>query len=96
MLRLDFNEATHDFARRAQYWPYVLWSRFGDVLLPVTSGFDPATELSVYAGRADENVVSLLAVNKAARRWRPSSTCKGRDDGGASRHRPLPTCAPPR
>ncbi|MCB0158698.1 MAG: hypothetical protein KDD83_11255 [Caldilineaceae bacterium] len=65
MLRLDFNEATHDFARRAQYWPYVLWSRFGDVLLPVTSGFDPATELSVYAGRAEDNVVSLLAVNKS-------------------------------
>jgi len=54
----------YDFARSPQYYVFPLWSRFGDNMLPVTSTYDPATTLSVYAGRIDPSTVSLLVINK--------------------------------
>jgi len=52
------------YFRAPQYYAFVLWSRFGGELLPVNSGFNPATQLSVYAGRIDANTMSVLAINK--------------------------------
>jgi len=53
-----------DYSRSPQYYVFPLWSRFGDTLLPVTSSYDAATTLSVYAGRIDASTISVLAVNK--------------------------------
>jgi len=52
------------YFRAPQYYAFVLWSRFGAEMLPVATGFNPATELSVYAGRIDPSTYSLLAINK--------------------------------
>lgn len=62
LLRLD-----HAMARSPQYFAFVLWSRFGDRMLPVTSTLNPATQLSVYAGWDGARAFSLLAINKTAR-----------------------------
>ncbi len=51
--------------RYPQYYVFPLWSRFGGELLPVSSSFDPARELSVYAGRDGDGRLSLLVINKA-------------------------------
>ncbi|HMQ35811.1 MAG TPA: alpha-L-arabinofuranosidase, partial [Chloroflexaceae bacterium] len=51
--------------RYPQYYAFPLWARFGGELLPVSSSFDPARELSVYAGRDAEGRVALLVINKA-------------------------------
>jgi alpha-L-arabinofuranosidase len=51
--------------RRPQYYAYVLWSKFGNVMLPVTSTADAASTLSVYAGRVNSSTLSLLAINKS-------------------------------
>ncbi len=59
LLRLD-----HGMARSPQYFAFVLWSRFGAQMLPVTSTLNPATQLSVYAGRDGPNTLTLLAINK--------------------------------
>lgn len=40
--------------------------RFGSQMLPVTSTLPAATQLSVYAGRADTNTLTLFAINKSA------------------------------
>ncbi len=50
--------------RYPQYYAFPLWSRFGGELLPVASSFDPARDLSVYAGRTADGQVSLLVINK--------------------------------
>lgn len=55
-----------DFTRTPQYYAFVLWSRFGEQVLPVESRFDPTDTLSVYAGRAADGTISLLAINKTA------------------------------
>ncbi|MBK8904155.1 MAG: alpha-L-arabinofuranosidase [Anaerolineaceae bacterium] len=49
-----------------QYFAYTLWSRFGSELLPAASSLPADTTLSVYAGRIDENTISILAINKTA------------------------------
>ncbi|MCB8977288.1 MAG: alpha-L-arabinofuranosidase [Ardenticatenaceae bacterium] len=49
-----------------QYYTYVLWSRFGAEMLPVLNPLPADTTLSIYAGRIDENTVSILAINKTA------------------------------
>lgn len=54
------------FFRAPQYYVYPLWSRFGAEMLPVTSSVNPATQLSVYAGRINTTTLSLLAINKSA------------------------------
>jgi hypothetical protein len=51
--------------RSPQYYVFPLWSRFGGEMLPTTSTFDAATQLSVYGGRVDETTISLLAINKS-------------------------------
>lgn len=52
------------FAPNPQYYAFLLWAQFGSELLPVTSPFAADTSLSVYAGRDEQGVVSLLAINK--------------------------------
>ncbi len=50
--------------RSPQYYVYPLWARFGSQMIPLTSSLNPATQLSLYAGRIDGNTISLLAINK--------------------------------
>ncbi len=50
--------------RSPQYYGMLLWQRFGSELLPVESVFSPSTTLSVYAGRTDDGIITLLAINK--------------------------------
>ena len=52
------------YALSPQYYVFPIWSRFGTQLLPVTSIYAADTTLSVYAGKLDDNTVSLLAINK--------------------------------
>lgn len=52
------------FARSPQYYVMPLWERFGEQILPVQSSYDPATTLSVYAGRSADGTLSLLVINK--------------------------------
>jgi hypothetical protein len=52
------------YARSPQYYVFPLWAQFGSEMLPVTNSENPATTLSVYAGRMDGNTLSLLAINK--------------------------------
>ena len=52
------------YARSPQYYVFPLWERFGAEMLPVTSSYDAATTLSVYAGKVDAGTVSVLAINK--------------------------------
>ncbi len=54
------------YYRAPQYYVYPLWARFGSQMLPVTSTADPATQLSVYAGRVNSVTLSLMAINKTA------------------------------
>ncbi len=54
----------NQFYRAPQYYVYPLWARFGSQMLPVTSTLSEATQLSLYAGRVDDNTISLLAINK--------------------------------
>lgn len=53
--------------RQPKYYVYPIWARFGDRMLPVTASADPARELSVYAGRAGADTVSVLLINKSER-----------------------------
>lgn len=53
-----------DYRRAPQYYAFPLWSRFGSQMLPVSSRFDPSRALSVYAGRADDGTITLMAINK--------------------------------
>jgi hypothetical protein len=50
--------------RTPQYYAMKLWSRFGNTLLPISSPLSDETTLSVYAGRAEDSSVSVLAINK--------------------------------
>jgi hypothetical protein len=59
LIRLD-----HNYMRSPQYFSYVLWSRFGSVMVPVTSTAVATATLSVYAGRVGTDTVVLLAINK--------------------------------
>lgn len=54
------------FERYPQYYIFPLWAKFGNELLPVTSPFASDTTLSTYAGKNDEGMVSLLAINKTS------------------------------
>jgi hypothetical protein len=60
LLRLD-----EGMARSPQYYAYVLWSRFGNEMLPVTTTVDAASTLSVYVGRPDATMLTVLAINKS-------------------------------
>jgi len=62
------------FYRAPQYYIFPLWSRFGTELLPTTSSFDAATELSLYSGRIDANTYTLLAINKSGQTQRGALT----------------------
>lgn len=53
--------------RQPQYYAFPIWARFGLTTLPVTSSVDPAKEMSVYAGRPEAGVVSVLLINKSDR-----------------------------
>ena len=53
-----------DGVRSPQYYALNLWSRFGTALLPVESPLLNTTTLSVYAGRADDGTLSMMAINK--------------------------------
>jgi hypothetical protein len=52
--------------RHPQYYVYPLWARFGNEMLPVTNSLPADSTLSVYAGRADEGTLSVLAINKTS------------------------------
>lgn len=52
------------FAPNPQYYALQLWGQFGDEMLNVQHPFDPATTLSVYAGRRADGSLTLLAINK--------------------------------
>jgi hypothetical protein len=68
------------YARSPQYYVFPMWSRFGSEMLPVSSGHNAATELSVYAGRIDPWTVSLLAINKTGNRITTSIGLDGAPD----------------
>ncbi len=51
--------------RTPQYYAMVLWSRFGNALLPVDAPTLSETTLSLYAGRAEDGSLSILAINKS-------------------------------
>ncbi len=57
---LDF----YNYARSPQYYVFPLWSKFGTQMVPVTSSYDAATTLSVYAGKIDPWTASVLVINK--------------------------------
>jgi hypothetical protein len=52
------------FARAPQYYVYPMWARFGSAMVPVANPENAATTFSVYAGWADEDTLSVLAINK--------------------------------
>jgi hypothetical protein len=52
------------YARSPQYYVFPLWSKFGSNMVPVTSSFNAATTLSVYAGKLDPWTASVLVINK--------------------------------
>lgn len=52
------------YALSPQYYVFPIWSRFGTHMLPVVSTYAADTTLSVYAGKLDDDTVSLLAINK--------------------------------
>jgi hypothetical protein len=68
------------YARSPQYYALALWTRFGDELLAADVGFATNTEISAYAGRADDGTISVLAVNKTAE----PTTAQLRIVGGAA------------
>ncbi|MBX3014137.1 MAG: hypothetical protein KF832_21630 [Caldilineaceae bacterium] len=55
----------NDYYRSPQYYVFSLWARMGSHLLPITSPYDAATQLSLYGGRVDDNTFTLLAINKS-------------------------------
>ncbi|MBE2221914.1 MAG: alpha-L-arabinofuranosidase [Anaerolineae bacterium] len=50
--------------RSPQYYVFPMWSRFGSEMLPVSSPYASDTTLSVYAGKDENGMVSLLVINK--------------------------------
>jgi alpha-L-arabinofuranosidase len=66
--------------RNPQYYALALWTRFGDELLATDVGFTTETELSAYAGRAEDGTISVLAINKTAE----PTTARVRIGGGAA------------
>lgn len=54
------------FYRAPQYYVYPLWARFGTEMAPAMVTADPATPLSVYAGKVNDTTLSVLAINKSA------------------------------
>ena len=56
--------AGDNFTRSPQYYVFPLWSRFGSKMLPVSSTYNAATTLSVYAGMADPFTATVMAINK--------------------------------
>lgn len=65
------------YFRGPQYYVYPLWSRFGTQMLPVTSSLPADTDLSVYAGRVNDFVYSLMAINKTGNPIAASITLDG-------------------
>ena len=55
---------TETYALSPQYYVFPIWSRFGTQMLPVASTYAADTTLSVYAGKLDDDTISLLAINK--------------------------------
>lgn len=55
---------TETYALSPQYYAFPIWSRFGTQMLPVVSTYAADTTLSVYAGKLDDDTISLLAINK--------------------------------
>jgi hypothetical protein len=50
--------------RNPQFYAIAMWSRFGEDLLPVSSGFDSAETLSAYASTDGAGGYTVLAINK--------------------------------
>jgi len=48
-----------------QFYGLALWQLFGDQMLPISTGFDPQTTLSAYAGVRADGTITLLVVNKS-------------------------------
>jgi hypothetical protein len=57
------NSATSD--PMPQFYGLALWQLFGDQMLPISTGFDPQTTLSAYAGVRADGTITLLVVNKS-------------------------------
>ena len=55
-----------DFTRNPTYFSWLMWSRFGTEMLPVSSGLNPGSQLSVYAGRRGPGELSLYVINKSS------------------------------
>lgn len=53
-----------NYSRSPQYYAFPLWAEFGSQMLPVTTSFNEAATLSVYAGKIDPATVTVLAINK--------------------------------
>jgi alpha-L-arabinofuranosidase len=72
--------------RTPQYWTYLLWSRFGNIMVPVTSTLNAESELAVYAGLIDYDTASIYVINKTGRPIEASITLDGarRVTGGLS------------
>ncbi len=66
-----------DYARSPQYYVFPLWAKFGQEMLPITSSYNAATQLSVYAGRIDPWTVSVLAINKTGNQISSSIALNG-------------------
>ncbi len=52
------------YVRNPEYYVFPLWSKFGTQMVPVTSSYNAATTLSVYAGKIDPWTASVLVINK--------------------------------
>ena len=55
-----------DFTRNPTYFSWLMWSRFGSEMLPVSHGLDPGNQLAAYAGRRSPGELSLYVVNKSS------------------------------
>ncbi|MEZ4862362.1 MAG: hypothetical protein R3C14_13685 [Caldilineaceae bacterium] len=67
--------------RSPQYYVFPLWTRFGSELLPTSSSFDAATQVSVYGGRLNATTFSLLAINKTNQAQAASITINAGGNG---------------
>lgn len=71
------------FSRYPQYYVFPLWTKFGAQMLSATNTL-PATTLSVYAGRVDNDTLSLIAINKTGQPLTADVTITGRSITGGT------------
>lgn len=74
----DLLQVDHNWKRAPQYYVFPLWARFGDTMLGASNDRNPETQLSVYAGKVDNDTYTLLVLNKTAKAYKSRITF---DDG---------------